>query len=420
MATFKQQAPSRQGYFETLSNLSEQQLKNKNLRTDSTGVKSLTAGEQDAETKAAKVGEDVGAVQFKAPEIELPQPQTSVAAGATKAVDSLENRISKLGTNLNEEAVLKTIQTATNPAQEKIAKQTANVNAAVTAAVKALQDKAAADMKDHRKFIDDRMGGTAAQGETGQKSVVEEGDLAIANAMSDPSMRTSDVAQLAEVYKQFDPRLATLQGEIMRGEVNDLRGEALSALQGYTGAQAMTDATVGGLGDIKAETNERLMKQEQEFSDKLTAQEKEALDAVSTWRTGEEKALTDLEARAGGIAKKGAEVKAQRVETEGKAYANGRLSTKLKEAKYPLKVNNIEEFVAKEAELMKNPSYMGTQSRPIIEWLASDPKVAPSIQVWAKGVIGRLKINDATLQGQKQFKQELAKSPGIGNIDIRL
>lgn len=422
MATFKQQVPSRKGYFETLANLTEQQMKNKNLRTDSVGVESLATGEREAEKKATQVGENVAGVSFNTPEVTLPKTPDSVVDTQASKVKEIVDPILKEGTTLNTDQVLEKIKTVSDPARAKIAEQADATSKAITKALEDLQTKADAELRDHRKFIEKQMGGTAAQGLTGQKSAVEQGDLEIAQAMQDPSMRTSDVAQLAAVYNQFDPRLAALQGEIMRGEVSDLRGEALSALQGYTGAQAMKQATVGGLGDIETEARERLQKQEQDFQNQLTTTSQEALKGLSDWRLGQEDVLNKWEGDADTIAKRGAIARVERIEREGKAYANEQFADKIKAANYPIKVNTLDEFLSSEKELFKNPSYRGSQSKPILEWLANDPKVAPSLQAQAKGLLARIQMDTKLSESlNKQLDIDLGKlNVGMDNFNIRL
>jgi hypothetical protein len=299
MATFKKKDTGASGYFETLENLSRQQMEQGgSLRTDSRGVEALKTGQEDATKRAQEAGTEVGKQTFKAPEVVIPEVKAPDLSGATTRINTLDRAAGRTGTAAGESDWQTEIDKAVDPTRKAITQGASGTRTDVNKTFDEATEALDLVYKNTSDFINKATASTAFAGATGQESQIQRDDRQIAEAMSDPSMRTSDVAQLAAtLYQSFDPRLAVLQGEIMRPEVNELRGQALQALSGFEEAKGGTDRAVVEAGETAQKTREQIAKDYQTAGtdlttkrgttlDEVTAKERESLDALDALTQG--------------------------------------------------------------------------------------------------------------------------------------
>jgi hypothetical protein len=387
MATFKKKDTGASGYFETLENLSRQQMEQGgSLRTDSRGVEALKTGQEDATKRAQEAGTEIGKQTFKAPEVVIPEVKAPDISGATTRINTLDRAAGRTGTAAGEGDWQTEIDKAVDPTRKAITQGASGTRTDVNKTFDEATEALDLVYKNTSDFINKATASTAFAGATGQESQIQRDDRQIAEAMSDPSMRTSDVAQLAAtLYQSFDPRLAVLQGEIMRPEVNELRGQALQALSGFEEAKGGTDRAVVEAGETAQKTREQIAKDYQTAGtdlttkrgttlDEVTAKERESLDALDALTQG----------KAGEFAAKRAGANTAQVEKDSERHVKMNYQKVLKDSKYPLKVNNFEELVDRENQLFQNPSYAGTQIAPLLKWMLAEPKVTGAMRKWAE------------------------------------
>ena len=281
MASYKDRGDYYGGYFETLKNISKQQAGAKGPRTSMEGVESLTAGEEAAKDRAAATKASVTNTAFQAPQADIPD----VAPPDITAVDNVNALVGQAKKGELTGGAESAVQKAGGEMQGRVQSTSEDRRKAIQKAIDNLSEAGGKARSKAEDFIDKAMSRPAATGEVGQESQVEQQDRELAEAMTDPTMRTSDIAALAASYRNYDPRLGRIQGEALAPDMAVLRGEALRQLSQYGAAQGATDAAVGELAPAEEEARTRIGEQAQEFENTLTDQSAAALKSLSDWET---------------------------------------------------------------------------------------------------------------------------------------
>ena len=157
-----------------------------------------------------------------------------------------------------------------------------------------IEDRSTKNLGITNKYLGDAEARSGVMGRVANKNEFEQQAFDINALLSDPSKKTTYAGLLSQMYKNYDPRLAGLDSNILQGQIAEAQNNVVDVNENLARSQSANDASRGALGQTIRDGRTNL-------TDASIAGAKELSDlkaGFNTTRTGMASNKTDLENRA--------------------------------------------------------------------------------------------------------------------------